>query len=279
MCYECKTLSEKREPAWRILIVFLVLVSMTLVSIFAFDELVVPTITLNVVFLQTIRVLIVLATTGIAIFVIRRMKKAISSRTKTTIAAFFEFVMIAILLIMSSFSLLHIFNVDTNTLLISGGIISITVGLVVSTFVGDTLAGMLVFLLNLYRIGDAVLVNSVPCRVEEMSTLVTRFRNDAGGMLSIPNTAISQGGVIITRFPELKNVATVSRLPYEKGDRVYTTYMNAEGVVVALDSIHTRIRLDAGMEISFLNNSVLSGTVAVAKIVDEHREAKKTEKI
>jgi small-conductance mechanosensitive channel len=275
MCYKYRTMSEKREPIWRILIVFLVLASMTLVSIFAFDELVAPTITPNVVFLQTIRVLIVLTTTGIAIFVIRRMKKAISSRTKTNIAAFFEFVMIVILLIMSSFSLLHIFNVDTNTLLISGGIISITVGLVVSTFVGDTLAGMLVFLLNLYRIGDAVLVNNVPCRVEEMSTLVTRFRNDAGGILSIPNTAISQGGVIITRFSDLKNVATVSRLPYEEGDRVYTTYMNAKGDVVALDSIHTRIRLDTGMEISFLNNSVLSGTVAVAKIVDEGNEAKK----
>ena len=268
-------MSKKRESAWRILIVFLVLASLTLVSVFAFDELLAPTIAPNVVFLQTLRVLIVLTTTAIAIFVIRRMKKAISSRTRTNIASFFEFVMIAILLIMSGFSLLHIFNVDTNTLLISGGIISLTVGLIVSTFVGDTLAGMLVFLLNLYRVGDTVLVNSIPCRVEEMSTLVTRFRNDAGGMLSIPNTAISQGGVIITRFSDLKNVTTVSRLPYEKGDRVYTTYMNAKGVVVALDSIHTRIRLDTGMELSFLNNSVLSGTVAVAKIVDEGNEAKK----
>jgi len=174
---------------------------MTLLSVFVFDELVAPKIPPNVVFVQTLRVLIVLTTTGIAVFVIRRMKRFISERTRTNVANFFEFVMIVLIFLMSMFSLLHIFNVDTNTLLISGGIISITLGLVVSTFVGDTLAGMLVFLLNLYHVGDTVFVNNIPCRVEEMSALVTRFRNDTGGMLSIPNTAISQGSVIVTRFP------------------------------------------------------------------------------
>ena len=52
--------------------------------------------------------------------------------------------------------------------------------------------------------------------------------------------------------------------------------MNAEGVVVDLDSMHTRIRLDSGMELCFLNNSILSGTIAVAKIVGEKREENKT---
>jgi small-conductance mechanosensitive channel len=246
---------------------------MTLVSVFVFDELVAPKIPPNTVFVQTVRLLIVLMTTGIAVFVIRRMKKFISEKTQTNVATFFEFVMIGLVFLMSIFSLFHIFNVDTNTLLISGGIISITLGLVVSTFVGDTLAGMLVFLLNLYHIGDTVFVNNIPCRVDEMSAFVTRFRNDAGGILSIPNTAISQGSVIVTRFPDITGV-TISRLPYAKGDRVYTTYMNAEGVVVALDSIHTQIRLDSERELSFLNNSVLSGTIAVAKIMGERKEEK-----
>lgn len=255
---------------------FLGLASMILVSVFVFDELVAPKITPNIIFLQTLRVLIVLATTATAIFVIRRMKKLISGRTKTNAANFFEFIMIVLICLMSAFSLLHIFNVDTNTLLISGGIISITVGLIVSTFVGDTLAGMMVFLLNLYHVGDTVLVNNIPCRVEEMSAFVTRFRNDAGGMLSIPNTGISQGGVIVTRFNDVKEGVAMNRLHYEVGDRIYTTYMNAEGVVVALDSIHTRIKLDSGMELSFLNNSVLSGTIAVARITNDHSDMKVT---
>ncbi len=91
----------------------------------------------------------VLFTTGVTIFVIRRTKRFILGKTRTKAAKFFEFVLIVLVILTSTFSLLHIFNVVTNTLLIIGGILSITVGLVVSTFVGDTLAGMLVFLLNL----------------------------------------------------------------------------------------------------------------------------------
>ena len=258
-----------------ILMVFLILASMTFVSVFVFDKLVAPNISLNIIFLQTIRVLIVLVIAFTAVFIIRRMKKRISNRTGSQAASFFEFIMIALLFTVSVFSLMHIFNVDTSTLLIRGGIISLTVGLIVSTFVGNTLAGMLVQLLSLYHVGDTVLVNSVPCRVEEMSAFVTRFRNDAGGILSIPNTAISQGGVIVTRFSDLEKGVTVNRLPYAKGDRVYTTYLNAEGVVDGLDSIHTRIKLDSGRELFFLNNSILTGSIAVAKITGDTEKEKK----
>jgi len=194
------------------------------------------------------------------------MKRLLSERIGPRPADLFELLMIVLLVLIMAFSLLHVFNVDTNTLLLSGGIISLTAGLVVSTFVGDTLAGMLVLLLNMYRVGDTVLVNNIPSRVVQMSAFVTRFRNDAGGVISIPNTAISQGGVVITRFPQLDDRVSLNMLPYSVGDRVFTMFLNAEGVVVSLDPIHTRIRLDSGRELLFLNNSVLSGSVAVARI-------------
>jgi hypothetical protein len=136
-----------------------------------------------------------------------------------------------------------------------------------------------VFLLGLYRVGETVLVNNIPSRVEEMTALVTRFRNDAGGIVSIPNTAIAQGGVIITRFQNLQEEKLPNRLPYAEGDEVYTTYMNATGIVEAVDPIHTRIRLDSGMELVFMNNSVLSGTVAVAKIVKEKNSTASTSNV
>jgi hypothetical protein len=93
-------------------------------------------------------------------------------------------------------------------------------------------------------------------------------RASAGGVISIPNTAMTQGSVIITRFQNIDDGVLTNRLPYVKGDRVYTTYMNASGTVESVDPIHTRIRLDSGMELTFLNNSVLLGSVAVAKLVD-----------
>lgn len=56
------------------------------------------------------------------------------------------------------------------------------------------------------------------------------------------------------------------------GDRVFTTYMSGEGVVKELTSFYTKILLDSGRELTFLNNSVFLGSVAVAKVsaqVDE----------
>lgn len=252
-----------------IIIVVAILVSLTLLSTFIFDEIVAPAIQPSIILSQATKILIILTFTTIAIFFLKRSKKLVSTKFDAQISNFFELVMMVFVIIISVFNILHVFNINTNTLLISGGIISLTIGLVVSTFVGDTLAGMLVFLLGLYRVGETVLVNNIPSRVEEMTALVTRFRNDAGGVISIPNTAIAQGGVIITRFQQLHEETLANRLPYTKGDVVFTTYMNATGIVEAVDPIHTRIKLDSGMELVFMNNSILSGTVAVAKIVKE----------
>ena len=44
------------------------------------------------------------------------------------------------------------------------------------------------------------------------------------------------------------------------------TYMNEEGVVKELTPLHTVIALNSGKELTFLNNSVLSGAVAIARI-------------
>jgi small-conductance mechanosensitive channel len=103
--------------------------------------------------------------------------------------------------------------------------------------------------------------------VEKITSLTTRVKNDFGGHITIPNTAIMQGSVIITSFDEYK-ADVVSRLPYVKGDRIYTTYLNQEGVVIDITPFYTRILLDSGKELTFLNTSVLTGNVAVARIHD-----------
>jgi small-conductance mechanosensitive channel len=105
----------------------------------------------------------------------------------------------------------------------------------------------------------------VPGRIEEISAMATKIRNDVGGRIVIPNSAIMQGGVIVTSFSS-HETDNVGRLPYARGDRVFTTYMSQEGVVTELTSFYTRILLDSGRELTFLNTSVLTGTVAVARI-------------
>ena len=83
--------------------------------------------------------------------------------------------------------------------------------------------------------------------------------------MSIPNSAIASGSVIITAIHKFESKSQ-SRLPYNVGDRVITSYKNEEGKVKELTSLYTTIVLDSGMEIRFLNNSILTGSVAIAKI-------------
>lgn len=86
-----------------------------------------------------------------------------------------------------------------------------------ATFVGNILAGTLVLITHPFRAGDTVMVNNVPGRVLEITAMVTRIRNDVGGLVVIMNTAIVQGGVIVTTFPA--EAVVPSRLPYSLNDR------------------------------------------------------------
>ena len=215
--------------------------------------------------------MIVVAFGSIVIVVIRRSKHLLSKHVGVHAATIFQFFMILTTGIVMIFTFLHILQVSPSNLLIGGGIVTIVFGLVISTFVGNILAGTLVLMIHPFKVGDTIMVNNIPCKVEEITSLVTKVKNDFGGRIAIPNTAIMQGSVIVTSFSG-HDVDVVSRLPYAKGDRIYTTYLNQEGVVTELTPFHTRILLDSGKEVTFLNTSVLTGNVAVARIHDKHKK-------
>jgi len=213
---------------------------------------------------QTVRTMVVVFFGLIIVFFIRRSNPLLSKHVGAHLALVFQFFTILVVGIVVVFSSLDIFHVSPTTLLVGGGIASIVIGLVISTFVGNILAGTLVLMTRPFSVGDTVVVNNIPGRVEEITTMVTRIRNDMGGLMAIPNTAIMQDGVVVTTFPASEEI--VRRLPYSQGDRVYTTYLSQEGIVSELTPFYTKIRLDSGRELTFLNSSVLSGSVAVAKI-------------
>jgi small-conductance mechanosensitive channel len=214
---------------------------------------------------QTVRTLIVVSFGLIIVLFIRHSKSLLSKHVGVHLAAVFQFFMVLVVGIVVVFASLDIFQVSPTTLLVGGGIASIVIGLVISTFVGNILAGTLVLMTRPFSVGDTVMVNNIPGKVEEITAMVTRIRNDIGGLVVIPNTAIVQGGVIVTTFPASEEIVR-RRLPYSQGDRVYTTYLNQEGIVRKLTPFYTTIQLDSGRELTFLNSSVLTGNVAVAKI-------------
>jgi small-conductance mechanosensitive channel len=234
-------------------------------SVYLFDQLIAGPIGFTSILRQVGRILIVVIFSSIAIIVIRRLKPLLTKHVGVHVATVFQTIMIIIACIVMIFAILHIFQVSPSSLLIGGGIVSIVFGLVVSTSVGNLLAGTFILMTHPYKVGDTILINNIPCKVEEITSFITRVKNDFGGRIAIPNTAIMQGSVIVTSFDDY-DTDVANRLPYAKGDRIYTTYLNQEGVVTEITPFHTRIVLDSGKELTFLNTSVLTGNVAIARI-------------
>jgi small-conductance mechanosensitive channel len=250
----------------RFVSVLVLLVVGTIVTVSVFDHLIAAPIELSKSLTQAIRAGIVVIFGASTVLFIRHSKSLLSGRIGDRPATVFQFFMVLVSVIVMVFATLRIFAVlELTTLLLSGSVVSIIIGLVLSVFVSNLLAGTLVFVTHKYRVGDDVIVNNVPGKIVEITNFVTRVRNDVGGMIVIPNTALAQGGVIITKVPHNETISPI-RLPYSLGDRVCTTYMKGEGVVKEITPYHTKILLDSGKELTFFNNSVLAGSVVVAKI-------------
>ena len=209
------------------------------------------------------------------LIVISRSKQAVAKLLGDQPATVIQLLMGSISLLIMTFAVLHVLGVSPDALLTGAGIASITIGLVVSTFVGSILSGVFVFGSHRFRVGDNVVVNNAPGKIVEITAIVTRVRTDVG-IVAVPNSAIASGTVIITKIHP-HETPSFSRLPYLQGDRVVTTYMQGEGTVTEITPLHTKILLDSGKELTFLNSSVLAGSVAVAKAVQKTRTVQEEE--
>ncbi|MGD6805726.1 MAG: mechanosensitive ion channel domain-containing protein [Candidatus Bathyarchaeia archaeon] len=243
-------------------VVFIVVLA--LITVGLFDLIVIGPTNLPAIVAQIGDLIILFSFSAVAFYFLRKIKDILTPRTGLQVATVIQFFVLALASIVVIFALFDIFGVPFSTLLTSAGIISITVGLIISTFVGGILSGALVFTTHKLKIGEDVLINNIPGKVSDMTALVTRIRTDVG-QITIPNNAIASGGVIVTTvLPKPANQE--SRLPYVVGDRVITSFRNEEGTVKEVTSFHTTVQLDSGKQITFLNNTVLSGAIAIAKI-------------
>lgn len=207
---------------------------------------------------------IVFAFALVALYLLTHVKRLLTPHLGLQVATIVQFLLMGIAVTVTAFIVLGYFHVTLSALLTSAGIISITVGLIISTFVGGILSGALVFTTYKFKVGEDVMVNNMPGRITDMTALVMRIRTDVG-QITIPNSAIASGGVIITAIRK-PDAMLESRLPYVVGDRVITPYLNEQGTVKEVTGFHTTIQLDSGKQVTFLNNTVLSGATVIAKI-------------
>jgi small-conductance mechanosensitive channel len=248
----------------RLVFYLIITLILTISTLYLFHQFVATSISLPTLLDQAVRIVIIVGFWLAAIIIIRRFKPLISGRIGVQAATIVQYIMIAIAALFMTFGILNTLQVSASELLTGAGIISITVGLVISTFVGSILSGFLVFTNYQFRVGDNVIFNNIPGTITEMTALVMRIKTDVG-TVTIPNSAIASGGVIITAVRKYEGQPE-NRLHYVVGDRVITSYMNEQGTVKEITPYHSVIQLDSGKEIIFLNNSILSGMVPIAKI-------------
>ncbi len=219
---------------------------------------------------QYIRIALIAGFWLAVMYVIRRAKPVMATHFGDQSATIVQIFIGGIAVLVMVFAVLDVLGFSAESLLAGAGIVSLTVGLIVSTFVGNTLAGAMVYATHRLRVGDDIMFSGVPGKIVEMSALVTRVKTDVGHV-TIPNSAIASGMVIITRI-HAHEAGWLSRLPYVQGDRVVTTYMQGgEGTVREISPLYTRVLLDSGKELTLLNNSVLAGSVAVAKVTPQNQ--------
>jgi small-conductance mechanosensitive channel len=248
----------------RLVAVFASLIGLAIITILLYSLFIAGSVNQQDFVSQTIEVAIAIGFGSTILVFIRRTKPIMARHIGEQPTTILQIFMATIAVLFMVFAVLNTLGASPESLLTGAGFASITIGLIISTFVGGILAGALVFATHKLRVGDTVLINNIPGTVIELTALVTRIRTDIG-VTTIPNSAISSGTIIVTKLQKY-DAATQRRLPYLAGDRVVTTYMLGEGTVKELTSLRTVILLDSGRELVFLNSSILSGTIGVAKI-------------
>ncbi len=188
---------------------------------------------------------VILTAMVVVVLIIRRLRSTLGTFMGSHVSAMITFFMVLVTVIAASLAVLSALHVPTDTLLLGGGILSVVIGLVVSTLFGNIISGALMLTTFPFRIGDSVLVNNIPGRIEEITTLYTKISNNSGSDTIIPNNAIVSGAVSISHLPTDAR-AISNRLHYSVGDRIYTSYIGGEGTVTEITPYSTQVMLDSG---------------------------------
>jgi small-conductance mechanosensitive channel len=257
----------------RLVIYLIVTLILTIFTLYIFHQFIATTISLPVLIEESVSIIIILLFAGIALMIIRRLKPFVTQRIGNQFSTIIQYFLTALITVAVVFGVLNVLAPNSATELIaSAGIITITVGLIISTFVGSLLSGFLVFSNYKFKVGDSIMFNNIPGKIIEMTALVLRIQTDVG-QVTIPNSAVASGGVIITVLHEYPNLEG-GRLHYRVGDRVFTNYNNEQGTIKEITALATTIQLDSNKQITFLNNMVLSGALIIAKVTPTSIENK-----
>lgn len=187
------------------------------------------------------------------------------ARMQPQYSASISFFVIIFITLIACIAILYLWNVNPQGILVGGGVAAIVIGIGVSTIVGNILSGGLMLTTFPAKIGDSIFIvnDNVRGKIEEISMMYTKVMTDQGTEYVIPNSAIIQGNIRITKIPSLDE-----QLPFAEGDHIELTDSTGKyaGVVIRITPTFSTILSDDNKKESiFSNQTILSGRFIIAR--------------
>jgi small-conductance mechanosensitive channel len=203
----------------------------------------------------------------IVIMAIRRLLQTTISKIGPHLSASISFFIAVTISLIAIINLMYQWNTNPESILVGGGVAAIILGIGVSTIIGNMLSAGLMLTTFPARIGDSIhIVNdNIGGKVTEINFLFTKIITNDGAEYVVPNNAIVQGNVRITKGTPLYS----THLPFLEGDNIEvkdasTTY---SGTVSKITSNFTTLQHsdNKSYETILPNSAILSGNFVIIR--------------
>jgi small-conductance mechanosensitive channel len=187
------------------------------------------------------------------------------SKTQPQFSASLSFFIIIFISLIASISILYLWNVNPQEILVGGGVAAIIVGIGLSTIIGNIFSGGLMLTTFPAKIGDSIFIvnDNVRGKIEEITMMYTKVMTDQGTEYVVPNNAIIQGTIRVA-----KEYASDEQIPFGEGDRIELTDSSGKyaGTVIKITpNFSTILSDDNKKETIFSNQLIQSGRFIITK--------------
>lgn len=232
-------------------------------NIFAIME---PHIGIKQVHVQITVTIATIAISFILITGIRRLLQRMTPRIGIHLSTSVSFFIAIIISMMAIITLMYQWNLDPQSILVGGGVVAIIVGIGISNIAGNMLSAGLMLTTFPAKIGDSIYIvnDKIRGRVDEINFIYTKIATEEGTEYAVPNNAIVQGNVRITKDISSRHL----QLPFVEGEYVEVTEASKkyDGIVTKITTNFTTLyNSESENEIILSNNSIISGRFSIIK--------------
>lgn len=232
-------------------------------NIFAIME---PHIGIKQVHVQITGTIATITISFILITGIRRLLQRMTPRIGIHLSTSVSFFIAIIISMMAIVTLMYQWNIDPQSILVGGGVAAIIVGIGISNIAGNMLSAGLMLTTFPAKIGDSIYIvnDKIRGRVDEINFIYTKISTEEGTEYAVPNNAIVQGNVRITKDVSSRHM----QLPFAEGEHVQVidSSKKYDGIVTKINTNFTTLyNSESENEIILSNNSIISGQFIIIK--------------